>query len=86
MGLWMRCCLTSFPLLIYHLGYPEFRNRKVMLVLVGNALITLAFLVSTNPLGAMLSHVAMHCAALFRGPETTLQLPPHYLALRQEPA
>lgn len=61
----------------YHVGYPEFRNRRVGLVLVGNGLITLAFLVSGNPLGAIISHVVMHLAAVLRGPDTTLQLPPH---------
>lgn len=64
--------------LLYHWGYPEFRNRKVALVLLGNALITLAYLVSGNPLGAVVSHVAMHVAAVFQGPETMIQLPPHY--------
>lgn len=63
--------------LLYHLGYPEFRNRKVGLVLIGNGLITLAYLLSTNPLGALVSHATMHVAAVLRGPETMLQLPPH---------
>ena len=62
----------------YHLGYPEFRNRKLGLVLAGNGVITLAYLISGNPLGAIISHVAMHLAAVRQGPETTLQLPPHY--------
>lgn len=66
--------------LFYHLGYWEFRNRMVVMVLIGNSLITLAYLLSTNPLGAVVSHVAMHVAAVFRGPETVLQLPPHYSA------
>jgi hypothetical protein len=72
--------------LLYHLGYPEFRNRKVIMVLIGNSLITLAYLISSNPLGAMVSHVTMHVAAVFRGPETVLQLPPHYTATGQSPA
>lgn len=63
--------------LAYHVGYPEFRNRSVGLVLLGNGLITLAFLLSGNPLGAIVAHVVMHMAAVLRGPETTLQLPPH---------
>jgi hypothetical protein len=63
--------------LTYHVGYSEFRNRSVGLVLVGNTLITLAYLLSTNPLGAILSHTAMHVAAAIQGPETTIQLPPH---------
>ena len=64
--------------LTYHLGYPEFRNKSVMLVLAGNSLITLAFLLSGNPWGSMLSHTAMHIAAVLQGAETTIQLPPHY--------
>jgi hypothetical protein len=67
--------------LTYHLGYPEFRNRKVVKVLVGNSIMTLAFILSGNPLGALISHPAMHVAAVLRGPETTIQLPPHYQQL-----
>ena len=63
--------------LTYHVGYAEFRDRSVKLVLVGNALITLAYLLSTNPIGAILSHAVMHIAATIQGPETTIQLPPH---------
>ncbi len=64
--------------LAYHLGYPEFRNRKVVMVLLGNSIITLAFLLSGNPLGSIISHTSMHVAAVVQGPETTIQLPPHY--------
>lgn len=63
--------------LAYHLGYSEFRNRSVGFVLIGNTLITLAYLLSANPLGAILSHTVMHVAAVLQGPETTIQLPPH---------
>ncbi|MFO7882149.1 MAG: hypothetical protein R6U52_06390 [Kosmotogaceae bacterium] len=63
--------------LVYHLGYSEFRNKKVFPVIFGNALITVAFLSSSNPIGAIISHVVMHIAAVVRGPETTIQLPPH---------
>jgi hypothetical protein len=63
--------------LAYHVGYAEFRNKRVRLVLVGNTLITLAYLLSGNPLGAVLSHTVMHIAATIQGPETTIQLPPH---------
>lgn len=66
----------------YHAGYPEFRNRKMGLILVGNSLITLAFILSGNPLGALISHTIMHLAAVIQGPETTFQLPPHVLASR----
>ncbi len=64
--------------LIYHLGYKEFRNKSILMVLLGNTIITLTFIISGNPIAAVLSHTAMHVAAVIRGPETTLQLPPHY--------
>jgi hypothetical protein len=70
--------LTSlFVTLLYHLGYPEFRNKSILFVLLGNTIITLTFILSGNPLAAVLTHTIMHVAAVFRGPETTIQLPPH---------
>jgi hypothetical protein len=71
-------CASLVITLFYHLGYPEFRNKSVLRVLLGNTIITLTFIVSGNPLAAVLAHTIMHVAAVFRGPETTLQLPPHY--------
>jgi hypothetical protein len=68
---------SLFVALTYHLGYREYRNRSVVLVLFGNSVITLAYLLSGSPLGALLSHTLMHIAATLQGPETTLQLPPH---------
>jgi hypothetical protein len=68
---------SLFVALAYHLGYREYRNRSVGLVLIGNAVITLAYLLSASPFGALISHTLMHLAATFQGPETTLQLPPH---------
>jgi hypothetical protein len=62
----------------YHVGYSEYRNKSVGLVLVGNTLITLAYVLSASPLGAVLGHTVMHVAATVQGPETTIQLPPHH--------
>jgi hypothetical protein len=62
----------------YHVGYSEYRNKSVGLVLVGNMLITLAYVLSASPLGAVLGHTVMHVAATVQGPETTIQLPPHH--------
>lgn len=64
----------------YHAGYPEFRGKKMRFAVLGNAVMTLAFLLSGSPLGALISHTVMHIAAVLHGPETTVQLPPHYLA------
>jgi hypothetical protein len=63
---------------IYHLGYAEFRGAPIVPVMLGNAIITLTYLLSGNPLAAVATHVIMHMAAVLHGMETTLQLPPHY--------
>jgi hypothetical protein len=70
-------CASLAVTLAYHLGYREFRNKRVGLVLVGNAIITLGYLLSGNPLAALIGHIVMHLAAAVQGPETTIQLPPH---------
>jgi len=62
----------------YHLGYQEFRGPAVIQPLIGNALLTLGFLLSGSPGAAIVGHVIMHAAAVVHGMETTVQLPPHY--------
>ncbi len=71
---------SLFVAFCYHLGYPEFWGNRMRFVFVGNAIITGAFLVSGNPLGAIIAHAVMHIAAVLQGAETTVQLPPHYEA------
>lgn len=75
-GLLASLVITFF----YHIGYSEFRNSSIFLVLLGNTIITLTFVLSGNPMAALACHAFMHVAAVVRGPETTLQLPPHYRA------
>jgi hypothetical protein len=62
----------------YHVGYPEFQGPKAVLPLIGNSVMSLAYLLTMNPLSAVLSHIAMHIAAVLHGISTTFQLPPHY--------
>jgi len=62
----------------YHLGYPEYKGRGLMGPVIGNTTMTLGYLLTTNPLAAMLSHMAMHIAGVFHGPASVMQLPPHY--------
>jgi hypothetical protein len=69
---------SLFVTVAYHLGYPEFRGPQVVGPAIGNGVSSLAYLLSTNPIAAVFSHVAMHVAAVLQGPETTAQLPPHY--------
>ncbi len=68
---------SLFVTFLYHFGYAEFRNKSMFLVLLGNAMITLTYIISGNPVAAVFCHAAMHVAAVIQGPETTLQLPPH---------
>ena len=63
---------------VYHLGYPEFRGPSVAAPVFGNGVMSLGYLLTTNPIAAVFSHVAMHISAVLHGLETTAQLPPHY--------
>lgn len=62
----------------YHFGYPEFRGERLITANVGNTAMTLGYLVTSNPLAAMICHAAIHMAAVLHGPELVVQLPPHY--------
>ena len=62
----------------YHLGFQEFRGGALLQPLVGNAIVTAAYLLTGNPLAPVLAHVVMHGAAVLHGAGTTYQLPPHY--------
>ena len=61
----------------YHIGYPEFQGRKLITANMGNTVMTLGYLLTNNPLAAVLCHAAMHMAAVLHGPALVVQLPPH---------
>jgi hypothetical protein len=63
---------------IYHLGYPEYRSGGVVGPVIGNTAMTLGYLLTNNPLAAILSHMAMHIAGVLHGFASVIQLPPHY--------
>jgi hypothetical protein len=62
----------------YHLGFDEYRGAGLIQPLIGNGLVTLAYLLAGNPLAPVIAHVIMHVAAVLHGMSTTVQLPPHY--------
>jgi hypothetical protein len=62
----------------YHLGYTEFRGDDVSEPLTGNGIMTLGYLLSTNPITAIVSHIALHVSSVWHGVDTTVTLPPHY--------
>jgi hypothetical protein len=69
---------SFFATTVYHLGYPEFRGKNVIWPNIGNGVLTLAYLLTMNPLAAILPHIAMHITAMIHGRDTTGQVPPHY--------
>jgi len=69
---------SFFVTTAYHLGYPEFRGKKVIWPNVGNGVLSLAYILTMNPLAAILPHITMHIVAMIHGPKTTGQVPPHY--------
>jgi hypothetical protein len=79
LGLGAIALLTSLLVTaIYHLGYPEYRGKNVLWTMFGNGILSLAFLLTMNPLAAILPHIAMHMAAMVHGKDSTGQVPPHY--------
>jgi len=61
----------------YHVGYSDFRSKKVVQANIGNTIISVPTLLSANPLGSPITHAAMHIAAVLHSPKTELFLPPH---------
>jgi hypothetical protein len=68
-------CLVT---VVYHMGYPEFRNKTVFWAVLGNGILTITYILTDNPLAAIIPHVGMHMTAMIHGRETTGQVPPHY--------
>jgi hypothetical protein len=61
----------------YHVGYSDFRSRKIIQPNIGNTIISLPTLISGNPIGSPITHAIMHITAIIHCPETELFLPPH---------
>lgn len=61
----------------YHLGYSDFRSKKIIQPNIGNTIISIPTLVSANPIGSPITHAMMHIAAIIHSPKTELFLPPH---------
>jgi hypothetical protein len=61
---------------IYHLGYAQYRHDGVSAPETGNTLISMPMLLSTNPIGSIADHMAMHVSAVAHDYETEVRLPP----------
>ncbi len=56
----------------HHLGFRELRSHLIIFVILGNAAFTLAYLLTINPLAAVVAHIMMHIGAEFQGIETPI--------------
>jgi hypothetical protein len=61
---------------VYHLGFAQYRHDGVGAPETGNTLISIPMLLSTNPIGSIADHMAMHISAVAHTYETTVRLPP----------
>jgi len=61
----------------YHLGYSDFRSEKVRQPVAGDVVWSAPTLLTLNPIGAPITHAAMHVTAVLHSYETDLFLPPH---------
>jgi hypothetical protein len=61
----------------YHLGYQDFRSRKIIQPNIGNSIISIPTLLAANPIGSPITHAIMHISAVIHSPKTELFLPPH---------
>jgi hypothetical protein len=60
-------------IVVHHLGYREFRGRKLVFAVGGCTPLSLAYVLTMNPLAASLGHSILHMGAVLRG----IELPPH---------
>jgi len=61
----------------YHMGYADFRSRRVVQPNIGATISAVPTLVAANPIAGTISHVFLHVTAVVHVPETDLFLPPH---------
>jgi len=76
---------TFFVTTVYHLGYSDFRSRKIVQPNIGSAIMAVPTLVAANPVASPIAHVVMHVAAVLHSPSTELFLPPHRGSARGVP-
>jgi hypothetical protein len=61
---------------VYHLGYEQYREDGVGAPETGNTIMSMPMLLSTNPIGSIADHAAMHVTAVAHEYETEVRLPP----------
>jgi hypothetical protein len=66
-----------FVTTLYHLGYGDFRSRKIIQPNIGSTIMAIPTLVAANPVASPIAHTLLHVAAVMHSPHTDLFLPPH---------
>lgn len=59
-------------IVVHHLGYSDFRGKKMRQAVVGCMPLSLAYLLTGSPIAAMGAHMVLHYVAMRRG----MELPP----------
>jgi hypothetical protein len=77
----LRYVALALPLVMvitatYHLGYPQYRADGVRQPEIGNTIISIPTLATTNPIGSVIAHASMHTMAVLHSYETDVFLPP----------
>ena len=62
---------------VYHAGYSDFRGEKMRKPLTGDVIWSAPTLLTLNPIGAPIAHIALHTSAVVHSYETDTFLPPH---------
>ena len=62
---------------VYHLGYSDFRSPLLARPVTADLVWSVPTLVTLNPIGAPITHAAMHVTAVLHSYETDVFLPPH---------
>ena len=60
----------------YHLGYPQIRQDGLQKPEIGNTIISVPMLATTNPIGSIAAHASYHVTAVTHSYETRNFLPP----------
>jgi hypothetical protein len=62
---------------VYHAGYSDFRGEKMRKPLSGDVIWSAPTLLTLNPIGAPIAHIALHTSAVVHSYDTDTFLPPH---------
>jgi len=63
---------SLFVIGLHHLGFRELRGYLIIFVILANAAFTLVYLLTMNPLAAVIAHIMMHIGAVFQRVEVPI--------------